>query len=240
MEISIGMLIIGSLVWDDQCSRSQWRKKRLDLASYRSVRAPIRYGRRSGTQRGNSYTMVFSQALVHEEEKSGSAIFVPCKQPVRMVEDLIEEAELLWAAEGNSDVSNGRISADWGCVALKVNPARPLPDDLCQNWALRVSHEAWYGNLDHTEDEEAIVEGAGLLNIPWPKCTDGSPLEVDALLATANNPTLCNGCYPSAEQIAAAWNTDLGRNHVQYFWKNKGNNIITFQDDEIESYLNCR
>ena len=237
MEVSIGMLIIGSLYWDDQPHRTQWRHERLDLDAPRSILAPIRYGRRSQTRR-NSYTMVFSETLAREDVKLGRAIFVPCKRLVRSVEDLVEEAEILWAAERNSDASNGRISADWGCVALAVNPAHPIPDDLRRGWATRVSREECYGGLDRAEDEEAIVEGSGVLNVPWPKCTDGSPLEVNALLATATNPTLVDGRYPSAKQIAEAWNTNTGSNYVQYFWKNRKHNITTFQDDEIESHLN--
>ncbi len=237
MEVSLGMLIVGSLYWDDQPHRSQWRHERLDLEAPRGVLAPIRYGRRS-SKRGNSYTMVFSETLARDEVKLGTAIFVPCKRLVRTVEDLVAEAEILWTAESNSGASNGRISADWGCVGLAVNPAHPIPDDLRRGWRTRVSLEQCFGELDRAEDEKAIVEGSGVLNIPWPKCTDGSHLEVNALLATATNPTLVDGRYPSTQEIADAWNTDAGSNYVQYFWKNREHDITTFQDDKIESYLN--
>ncbi len=237
MEVSLGVLIVGSLYWDDQPHRSQWRHERLDLEAPRGVLAPIRYGRRSQT-RGNSYTMVFSETLAREEVKLGRAIFVPCKRLVRTVEDLVEEAEILWAAERNSGASNGRISARWGCVGLAVNPAHPIPDDLRQGWGTRVSREQCYGGLNRAEDEKAIVEGSGALNIPWPKCTDGSHLEVDALLATATDPTLVDGRYPSAQEIATAWNTDTSSNYVEYFRKNREHDITTFQDEKIESYLN--
>ena len=236
MEVSIGVLIVGSLYWDDRTERRQWRDGRLNIAAKRCVLAPIRYGRRSD-KRGKTYTMVFSETLAREEVKLGRAIFVPCKWLVRTVEDLVEEAEILWAAERNSGASNGRISADWGCVGLAVNPAHPIPDDLRRGWAKRVSREQCFGGLDRAEDEKAIVEASGVLNIPWPKCTDGSHLEGNALLATATNPTLIDGRYPSAQEIAAAWNTDTNSN-VQYFRKNRDHHITTFQDDKIESYLN--
>ncbi len=133
MEVSLGILIVGSLYWDGPRHRSQWRNERLDIEAKRGVLAPIRYGR-SSDKRGNTYTMVFSEMLARDEVKLGTAIFVPCKSLVRTVEDLVEEAEILWAAERKSGASNGCISAHWGCVGLAVNPDRPIPDDLRRGW----------------------------------------------------------------------------------------------------------
>lgn len=237
MEISIGILVIGSLYWDDNAHRTRWRCERLDLKAQRRVRAPIRYGRKS-KRRGESYTMVFSEVLGREEAKLGEAIFVPCKRRVQKFEHLAKEAEILWAAERKSDTSNGSISVDWGCVALTWNPTRNIPHDLLEDWASLVSQKQDYGQLKHADDEEAVVADSGLLKIFWPKCTDGKPLEADALLATATDPTLINGRYPSTKEIADAWRTDLGRDYVHYFWKNREHGIFTFQDVEIEGYLN--
>ncbi|MDH4361876.1 MAG: hypothetical protein OEW33_14210 [Nitrospirota bacterium] len=237
MEISIGILIIGSLYWDERAVRTRWRRERLDLDALRSVRASIRYSRRSQS-RGNSYTMVFSEALGHEKAKLGMAIFVPFKRRVQKVEHLDEEAEILWTAERNSDRSNGRISDSWGCVALALNPVNPIPHELCEGWATRVSKEKGYGHLNHADDEQALVSDSGLLKISWPQGTDGTPLEADALLATGTNPTLIDGRYPSAEEIAAAWRTAEGKKSVDYFLKKRESEIFTFQDDEIECYLN--
>ncbi len=237
MEVSIGVLIIGSLYWDDERNRKWWRSERLDFSASRSVRAPIRYGRQSGS-RGKSYTMVFSAALARDESKLGDAIFVPCKQRVRQVKHLVDEAEYLWAAERNSSTSNGCISANWGCVALALHPSRPIPQDLRKGWTTRISHEKNYGRLKHATDEDAIVTESGVLKVPWPQYTKGTPLEVDALLVTATCPTLIDGRYPSAKQVADAWRTNEGRKHVHYFWKNKEHNISTFQDAEIEGHLN--
>ena len=237
MKIKVGLLIVGSLYWDNQVHRSQWRSERLDVDAQRGVFAPIRYGRRS-QKRGSTYTMVFSGGLVREESKLGKAIAVPFKRLVMRVEDLIKEAELLWAAERNSNLSNGKISANWGCVGLAENPAQPIPDELRDGWAAHVSLDQSYGNIDQANDETAIIEGTGLLNIPWPNCLDGLPLQVNALLATTTNPTLVGGGYPSAQEIADTWKTDEGRDYVHYFWNNRKHNIVTFQDKEIESHLN--
>lgn len=237
MEISIGILVIGSLYRDDQTHRDRWRRDRLDLNAPRSVRAQIRYGPQS-QNRGFSYTMVSSQALDYKEAKLGRAIFVPCKRPVQKVEHLIEEAEILWAAERKPGTSNGRISSEWRCVALALNPARPIQHELCDGWATRVSKEKGYERLYHGDDEQAVVADSGLLKISWPQCTDGMPLAADALLATATNPTLINGRYPSAVEVANAWKKDEGHDCVKYFWKNRECRIFTFQDVEIEGFLN--
>lgn len=236
MEASIGILIIGSLYWDDRPNRSRRRCERLNLSTATSVYAPIRYGRCSET-RGYSYTMVFSQGLALDKASLGTAIAVACKRSVQGIQDLEEEAEALWTAESNATSANGRIGAVWGCVALAVNPTHPVSEVVREGWARRVSQEQSYGHFDHATDEEGIVEQRGVLNVPWPRCTDASPLEFNALLATATRPTLVRGAYPSARQIADAWKTRDGSAHVDYFWRNRKHNITTFQDAEIESYL---
>ena len=122
---SLGVLIIGSLYWDSKRSeRVEWRRKRLDMNRKFYVRAPIRYGRRSWT-RDNTYTMVFAPSL--DETCFGQAIALQCKS-----QDIVQEAECLWAAESNG---KGGVSASWGCVGLLPNPdsARVLSEQ-CKRW----------------------------------------------------------------------------------------------------------
>ena len=88
----VGILIVGSLLWDTKEHRQRWRSARLDVAAGARVRAPIRYGRRSSS-RGNTFTMVFSNELDAATEKLGFGIAVPCKARVCSAQDLIEEAE---------------------------------------------------------------------------------------------------------------------------------------------------
>ena len=194
-EVEIGVLLIGSLYWDDSKHRDKWRRARLCLGAKRRrrVRAPIRYGRRSKS-RGCSYTMVFSLSLV--PDKFGRAIVVPCCRTVRSASDLVDEAEHLWAAERKKKRS-ACISAAWGCVALLENPDHPMSGKLRDGWTERVSRETCYGQLMNSANgEEVVVDKDGFLKIPWPESVDGSDLEVDVLLATATNPTIVGGRYP--------------------------------------------
>lgn len=238
--IRIGVLIIGSLYWDEKEHRETWRRDRLvDLGDATRVHVPIRYGRLS-RKRGCTYTMVFSRQLddPNTPRTDCCAFVVPCKTLVNSLEDLVDEARRLWRAE--ADVENGRISAKWGCVALLEHPKRPMPDDLRAGWKEHVQQEQHYGALNSARGEATVVDEEGFLTISWPRAVDDSDIEVDALLATATDPTLIRGDYPSAQEIAAAWNAHEGDDYecyVQYFHKNRDRKIWTFQDGEIEERL---
>ena len=113
-----------------------------------------------------------------------------------------------------------------------------MSDELRDGWTKRVSRESCYGQLMNSANgEEVVVDKDDFLEIPWPESEDGSDLGVDALLATATNPTIVGGRYPSAQQIADAWNNPVGKSHVDYFCKNRAHGIKTFQDTEIEDRL---
>lgn len=233
----IGVLIIGSLYWDVAPHRRTWRCDRLDQYRGRYVHVPIRYGRLS--EKRQSYTMVFSTSLGTHEY--GRAIVVPCSRRVRSAADLVDEAVHLWTAETTHGKNpGGRVSAKdgWGCVGALPNPQRPLPADLRAGWTERVSDEPLYGKLNAADSEDAAVDQSGLLTIPWPETEDGSPLEVDLLLATATAPKIVDGRYPTVQEIAGAWNNTDGRAH--YFYNNREHGITTFQDPAIEDRLKAR
>jgi len=233
MVLHAGILIIGSLLWDEE--RQAWRDARLDMHSSEAVTAPIRYGRRSGKRRGYTYTMVFSRLA-----PAGHAKVLRCLRTISSPKDLIVEAEHLWRAEElSSDV--GRIGTSWGCVALLFNPERKIPAELPMEWAKYVSRDSGYGNVEQAPDEGRLISKEGLLQIDWPCVVDGgSPVGLDLLLVTANTPTLSGTppYYPSVETVANAWNA-AGK-HVEYFWKNCDNGICTFEDAEIRARLHPR
>ena len=194
--MKLGVLIIGSLYWDDCKIREEWRCDRLQMDGATHVNAPIRYGRRSSS-RGFSFTMVFSMNLVRQN-LFGRAIVVPCKTPAHSDKDLIEEAQHLWAAESKKNETNCiSTCAGWGRVVLLKNPHRAISSDVLSGWTQHVSVEGHYSKpLITARDEKAVVDQCGFLKIPWPKSEDGMDLELDALLATATNPKFDGDSYP--------------------------------------------
>lgn len=236
MPLKVGVLIIGSLFWDSEQNRPAWRGARLDMATVQTVIAPIRYGRRSGRNRGHTYTMVFSRLA-----EPGHAKVVQCTRKVSTPDDLIVEAQALWKAE-NPRAEAGRLAAEWGCVAVLCNPERTISEEIIKGWAKCVADEPDYGNVSQTIEEGQLVDKAGLLNVDWPQVVDGEKsVELDLLLATANDPeiTATSRSYPTVETIANAWNAGASQ-HAEYFWRNAENGIRTFQDDAIRALLRPR
>jgi hypothetical protein len=233
MTLTLGILIVGSLYWDKNPNRRAWRDARLAGTAEFQVSVPIRYGRKSES-RGNTYTMVYSRTC-----GAGQAKAIRCRDLVSSIDDLISEAEQLWAAERSAPRPNGRISARWGAVALLARAGAAIPQDLLGSWANRVIRDCDYGVLQHTTDDGPAVSERGLIPIPWPSLADGcGPLPFDLLLATVTNPTLEGHppAFPSPVTIADAWNRDAEGN-VEYFWSNRRYGITTFQDDAIVAHL---
>lgn len=236
MPLKAGILVIGSLLWDAERGRPEWREDRLDMASVRTVTAPIRYGRLSGKGRGFTYTMVFSRSA-----GTGHAVVVRCTRDVSTPADLVAEAEALWKAE-QPGAAPGRIADYWGCVALLCNPDRTIPGEVLKAWAERVAEEPCYGNVSYAQTEGRLINQNGLLLIDWPRLVEGGePVPLDLLLATANDPEISatRPKYPNVNQIAGAWNA-AGSRYAEYFWKNTDNGIRTFEDDQIRVLLHPR
>jgi len=236
VPLKVGILIIGSLLWDKEDNRPAWRDARLDIASAETVTAPIRYGRLSGKKRGYTYTMVFSRLC-----QIGQGKVVHCSHTMSSAADLIVEAEHLWRAE-EPGAAAGRIAAGWGCVALLCNPERKIPANILDEWAKRVEREPGYGKVSQTPEEGRLINKEGLLQTDWPTRIEGeAAVDLDLLLVTANDPTLTGTppSYPSVETIANAWNS-AERKHAEYFWNNTDKGITTFQDDDIRARLRPR
>lgn len=237
-----GILIIGSLYWDihgNRRHREEWQISRLQMGDDFPIRAPIRYGRWSKDRK--AYTMVFSQ-LCEAEDKLGTAIVVPCKNPISCVADLVDEAKQLWWAEQSERPQQTDIglSKNWGCVALLPNPKKPLAADFLAGWSAEVSkqrNQRPYGGLNHADSEEPIVNKGGFLRIEWPTAASASHEtgSFDLLLATANDPTVNENKYPDPEAIAKAW--IKAPKELRYFEENRKYKITTFEDGSIIKHL---
>ena len=232
-----GILIIGSLIWDTREHRESWRRARLESGPGIPVRAPIRYGRKSGKSRGNTYTMVFSEEL--PTERYGWALVVPCRNPVTSADELVIEGKALWAAEQKTRSEPDRLSKDWGAVGLLTNRSRPELNAIKEGWKQHIAKEKeccdHYTDFCHKEGEQPAVNSDGILTIPWPCTESDTPVDVDFLLATATVPTLCNGEYATPQTIAGAWKKAL--KYQRYFDENRRAGITTADDYAIMKWL---
>lgn len=232
-NLNVAILIIGSLIWDKRPHREHWRRDRLQVGPGIPVSAPIRYGRIS-QERSNTYTMVFSNELV--PSRLGWALVLPCRCTVSTADQLVNEAEALWAAEQSRPSTSGPISATWGAVGLLLNPNQTGLDDVRAGWSRRVEAERrHYEHFKHGANERPAVGPDGILSIPWPNAESGVPLNVDLLLATATAPCLNNGSYATPQAIADAWNR--APKELRYFDENRRVGITTADDYRIMRYL---
>jgi len=209
------ILIVGSLRWDERPVRSRWRETRLDVDRAVRVRVPIRYRRCSWT-RGNTYTMTFDPAA-----PPGSALMVPCRAPVESPQDLIEEAQHLWAAE-QPGAEDGAIGADWGSCGMIMRAHIP---HVAETWA-SVFRE-------RVADPVRPVSESGTLDIPWPEPVEGRGLDADVVFATA---TRAVSEPPTLKSIAAAWLAQSD-SHERYFFENVRHGIRTHEDVELWGHI---
>jgi hypothetical protein len=241
MNLSVGILIIGSLYWDDEGGRDRWRRWRINAERKWTVKAPIRYGRQSD-KRGKTYTMVFSQLAPSE---FGHALVAECRRSIRVEDDLIAEAKWLWAAEKKEVplTENGAlpssIAEGWGSVALLLRPGGCVQSPLQALVKRSVSNvpqqllDRW-SQISSQRDDDLMITDRGILDIGWPHQTDGGgPVPLDILMATTNRPT--GRGIPDAQSIADAWNARP--NFRNYFDANQETGILTFQDSDIKRYL---
>lgn len=226
MALTVGILIIGSLYWDETGGRDRWRSWRLDMKNQAPVKVPIRYARKAAS-RNNTYTMVFSHMGA---ERFGHAIVVPCLKTIENVEDLLNEARWLWAAETKTVPAEkvaaplSAISSSWGRVAILVRPDASVPSEMLKGWA----------QTSTRIDLQLMVRRGGILDIPWPVAnTESGRVEFDVILATTNRPTDAD---PDAYSVAEAW---IKYGFREYFDENRRAGIATFQDPDIARYLSA-
>ena len=236
-----GVLIIGSLLWDEKGERVNWRNIRLDMDNDIHVKAPIRYGRLSSN---NIYTMVFSNDAIGD--KSGKAFVVPFKNnPVMSLSHINTEAIWLAIAEGmkKAFIACAKEGKSWGAIGILFNQNKIKSDDqkkITEWWHTQFMNDNDYEKF-RTEDfrhgdEEPVILRNGLLNFPWLTAVKPEDKELlddyDFVIATTAVPT--GEKYPDAEEIADMVKADLTR---RYFFHNVENGITTFQDEEIKKCI---
>jgi hypothetical protein len=224
MKLRVGVLILGSLLWDN-ANRERWRQRRLDMAAAKPVWLPIRYGRLSGIQRGHTHTMVLSK-LCYAHRELGVGFIVPCTRPIQTADDLITEARELANAEGLAEWT-------WGAVGVLANPASKVPSEILAGWKDFAAERLRNCDLftQHAKSERSTLSPSGLLRLRWPTRVDNlKAINFDLLLATPTAPTLIDGRYPRPREIGETY---ARQDHPEYFVKNVRHRIRTEHDKDI-------
>ncbi len=222
-----GVIMIGSLWWDNSLIRTAWRDKYLsDPDKHCFVDLNIRYGRRAGT-RSNTYTMIYNN---HPSTKAGKAIVWPFKYPVENYAYLEEQTYAIALAEGICEGQANKLVTDWGAVAILVNPKleEALAHQLKQKW------RELYGSVQidtkqyAIEEEMPVIDDKGFFKLDWKPEMN----QFDFLIGTAIVPKPHR--LLDAKEIACNF-TD--QQYSTYFDNNLHAGLRTFQDEEILFYL---
>lgn len=235
MNLRGGVIIIGSLLWDN-AERSEWRSTSLESLETRiPVGLRIRYGRESGEKRHHTYTMIFSN---HPTTHSGRGYIVGFQRAIRNAEMLRSEAALLARAEGIWTADSPYLAKDWGAVGLLANSSAPNAECLLSAWRKTFAEckcddqRRRYNSSEYAlENDLPVIDPTGLLQMEWlPEMEN-----FDFLFAT---PTAPKPRRPlTANDVATRM---IERSYTRYFEGNRANNISTFQDNEIMEVLTRR
>lgn len=235
-----GVLIIGSLLWQDHLYslgddiRKFWRADHLLTESKIIVKVPIRYGRLSNQD--NIFTMTFSKSV--SNSKRGTGYFIPFSKSFITSEiELINEALALSGAEGMRGRFVGRPD-NWGTLGILFNDKKidgPLKNKLITLWQNMITETNEFDNQHYKLNKESpCIKPNGTLNFQWISPVDSRLKDLldsyDFLIATATRPTN----YPKINKLAKNVNADKSRH---YFIENYKHGITTFQDIAVLNKL---
>lgn len=243
INIKGGVLIIGSLLWQDHLEngdrdnvRKLWRDRHLLLNHKIMVKVPIRYGRLS---KSDIYTMVFSNSCA--KNKNGTGYFIPFKQTITTFSDLVSEAKEVSVAEGmkgeflSKETGTNNV---WCVLGILTNPktiSKEQEKILQNNWSEIINSQGGFDLKDFKQrGENSCLDKRGKLNINWPTPLDKRNAKIlnsyDFIIATGTKPTK----YPNVNELIEKVKSDKTRN---YFIENYNSGITTFQDIEVINKL---
>ncbi|HEX7415235.1 MAG TPA: hypothetical protein VF411_14415 [Bacteroidia bacterium] len=238
MKLKGGVIIIGSLIWEDHLEddkkdniRKNWRIQNLLEKQKIQTKVPIRYGRKSST-RFDTYSMVFSKTC---ETTLGQGLILPFNKDIITFEEIKRQAFALAYAEGIYKKKES-LTSKWGSVGLLINP-QLINTDSATCELVKMKWKDIYSNYQATflasnyrinDDEESVITQNGFLNISWQKEMDA----FDILIATPVIPK--PNQILTSEEIADKM---IEKKYCTYFKQNRENNIKTYQDDEILNHL---
>ncbi len=231
MNLNGGVLIVGSLFWQDDLKpekedgiRKQWRENRLVEKNSVDVMVPIRYGRLSGQKKNDNqvYTMVFDKSL-HAKD-FGIAKAIPFQNVITSWQELESEVVEMSKAEGTGNSFVKGMKA-WCVCSIIFNPKVSLETQAStlKKWHENLkSNLEGYGHLSQARNRYCVGEEGELL-ISWPKYAD----DFDFLIATSTKAESDMSKITPEEIVKYIVNRD-------YFLLNRKARIQTFQDIDIE------
>lgn len=248
MQLKGGVIIIGSLLWQDDLNKNDkvrynWRNTSLNIDDKILARLPIRYGRYS---KGDIYTMVFSTDC-EKKKRLGTGYVIPFKNnPIKHLDALVSEARMMARAEGMQCNFVGGINPIWASIGILTNRNKvdqKLYERIISRWAKELRADG--GGKDTSEyrvgKEKLSINNKGELQILWPTSVvegeKGGIQELDFLIAASTKPKYeqqGKTKYPSPTEIAASVRRDSGR---RYFMNNFHHRITTFQDNLVINLL---
>lgn len=245
MNLKIGIIAIGSLLWDNSTKREAWRKKYLN-STRTPISLPIRYGRISSS-RMNTYTMTYSKNL--KKEEYGQGIVIGLKKNVINISDLKGFAEDVIRVERDITQKDWKnkimeepfsLNWKWGVLGVCINP-KHINEGRLQKDIIEV-HNFWQKNLTNFDPnqfsiskEPLMVDKKGVFEIDW---TDDIK-EYDLLLSTVIEPitNTDNRDYPDSNIITKKM---YEGNYYSYFINNIENNITTHNDADIKELIKTK
>jgi hypothetical protein len=228
-ELKGGVLIIGSLFWQDDKNpqkkdelRLKWRQENLNITQSVEVEIPIRYGRFS---KEASYTMVFDNSLSKEDYGTGKAVpFLNSKSTLNQLNSLTHSLSEIEGGTTNTFIKG--FKDVWCVCGIVFNPAVPkeVKANILQKWGSKLKeNQTGYQTFKKSAEKYSMSQSGELL-IRWPDNLDS----LDLLIATSTKPKKReNSIELTPKEIA---NYMHNRN---YFLPNIHHGIRTFQDNDI-------
>lgn len=235
MKLKGGVLIIGSLFWQDGLDdnpflRKNWKNRRLSIKKRFHILAPIRYGRLSNKKK--TYTMVLSKEI-EEQRKFGTAYILPFKNDnINSLIGVKNQARYLSKAEG--DNQGKVVMGNWGVIGILFNPTinSELKNRILEYWNNQIQKDGGFDPNDYRIfPEEPILNRNGEILTSWIRTVDPNLQremdEFDFILATCTKPNIPN--YPTATELRE----NIKNDPRKYFYNNITNGITTFCDRDV-------
>ena len=223
--LSGGLLVIGSLLWDEHETRVSLRDEVLNMQNASIVPAPIRYGKFSNNRQ--TYTMVVS-SFCKDESRIGKGILVPFKSGINNAKELTEVSNKIIVAEHKKPVPFTRFNWGWGCLAFLPNPNKAGKINISQLkefWRTKIGNGFRTSDYIITNEEELLTQQGELL-LDWKK----EYSDLDFLVITATKPTVPS---PTIQLLGAVY-----AKNDEYFAGNRKAGIVTYQDNDINEQIN--